>query len=221
MAGATIIAIDGPAGAGKSTVARLVAERLGLRMLDTGAMYRAVTLRVLERGLAPADAAACAGAARALRLEFGADGKLWVDGQPGEPGIRAERVTRAVSAVSAHPEVRVAIVARQRELAEQWGGLVAEGRDTTSQVFPSAAHKFFLTASAAERARRRASELGSPERAAEIRRDIEERDRLDSTRAHSPLVHVSGAVLIDTDGLTAEQVAEAIVRQVGERTRRA
>jgi cytidylate kinase len=209
-----IIAMDGPAGAGKSTVARRVAAALGLTFLDTGAMYRAVTLAVLERGAQPDDADACAALARDLALDFDASGRIRIDGRPGEPEIRSERVTRLVSIVSAHPGVRRAIAARQRELGERPPGVVAEGRDTTTVVFPDADHKFFLTASPEERARRRAAEEGTPERAGEIRRELERRDELDSRRAHSPLVRSPQAVLVDTDRLTVDEAVAAILAAV-------
>ena len=194
-----IIAMDGPAGAGKSTVARKVAAAFGLTFLDTGAMYRAVTLAVLERGLDPSDAESCGEVASALVLDFDDDGRVRIDGRPGEPEIRGARVTGLVSTVSAHAPVRTAIVARQRELAARPPGVVAEGRDTTTVVFPAADLKVFLTASPAERARRRAEQEGTPERAAAIERDLERRDHLDSTRAHSPLVRADDAVCVDTE----------------------
>ena len=206
--------MDGPAGAGKSTVARRVAAALGLTFLDTGAMYRAVTLAVLERDARPDDADACAALARALALDFDEGGRIRIDGRPGEPAIRAQRVTRHVSTVSAHPGVRRAIVARQRELGARPPGVVAEGRDTTTVVFPDADHKFFLTASPEERARRRAAELGTPERASEIRKELEHRDEQDSRRAHSPLVRAPEAVLLDTDRLSVDEAVAAVLATV-------
>lgn len=211
-----IIAVDGPAGVGKSTLARALARELGLFFLDTGAMYRAVTLAVLERGLAPGDEAACGAVARALALAFDREGRILVDGRPGEPAIRGPEVTRSVSLVAAHPSVRSAVVARQRELAEERGGVVAEGRDTTTVVFPHAHHKFYLTASVEERARRRAREENALERLAEIRADIERRDRLDSSREHSPLVMAPDARRIETDGLGVEEVLARILVLVRE-----
>lgn len=208
-----IVAIDGPAAAGKSTVARALAERLGLPFLDTGAMYRAVTLVVLERGLDPSDGPACERVAREIELGFDRRGRLVVDDRLGEPDIRSERVTREVSTVSSHPGVRRAIVPLQRAFAAQ-GGAVVEGRDTTSVVFPDADHKFFLMASHEERARRRAAELGKPESEGAIRADIEARDRADSSRADSPLVRVADAVAIETEGRTAEEVTELLLAHV-------
>ena len=213
-----IIAIDGPAGAGKSTVARAVAAELGYLFLDTGAMYRAVTLEVLERGVDPADGEACGAVADTLPLALDGAGRVLVDGREREADLRSRTVTRNVSTVSAHPAVRAAIVARQRDLAAEAGragtGVVAEGRDTTTVVFPEAEHRFFLVASAAERARRRAAQEGTPERHEEILADIRRRDRLDETRAHSPLVRAPGAVVIDSDGLDAEQVTRRILEAV-------
>ncbi len=209
-----IIAVDGPAAAGKSTIARRVARELGLTYLDTGAMYRAVTLAVLRHGDSPADGEACGAVARGLALDFDERGRIRIDGVPGEPAIRGPEVTREVSHVSAHPEVRAAIVAEQRALAARSAGVVAEGRDTTTVVFPRADHKFFLDASPRERARRRALDLGEPGRAAEIQAELERRDRLDSERAHSPLFQAPDAVRIDTDGLSIEQVVERILAEV-------
>lgn len=213
-----IIAMDGPAGAGKSTVARRVARELGLTFLDTGAMYRAITLLALERDVHPSDAAGCAAIARATALGFDADGNVLIDGRPGEPDVRSRTVTLNVSAVSAHPAVREAVVARQRALAAEGPGVVAEGRDVTTVVFPEADHKFFLDASRGERARRRAVQEGVEpddlEALAAIRTDIERRDRLDRTRACSPLVQAPDAVLIRADGLSIDEVVARILEVV-------
>ena len=209
-----IIALDGPAGVGKSSVARALARALGCFFLDTGAMYRAVTLVVLERKLSPGDAAACGEVARALRLDFDAHGRILIDGRPGEPAIRGSDVTAHVSEVSAHPAVREAIVAEQRALAARSQGVVAEGRDTTTVVFPQATFKFYLDASPAERARRRARQEHAPERAAEIQADLERRDRHDSSRAHSPLRAAEDALRIETDGLDLEGVVARILAHV-------
>ena len=207
-----IVAIDGPAASGKSTVARALAARLGLRFLDTGAMYRAVTLAVLERGFDPRDGAACARVAAELDLTFDAEGSLLVDGAPGEPRIRGPRIDAHVSAVAAHPGVRRALVPKQREAARS--GAVAEGRDTTTVVFPRAEHKFFLTASPRERARRRARQEGRPERVDEYAAALEERDAFDRSRADSPLREGPDVVRVDTDGRTVEEVVELLARAV-------
>ena len=215
-----IIAIDGPAGAGKSTVAQRVAHALGLTFLDTGAMYRAVTLEVLERDVHPSDEPACAAVARELGLAFDAEGRILIDGRPGEPDIRSSTVTMNVSAVSAHQGVRDAVVRRQRVLGSLGPGLVAEGRDTTTVVFPDADHKFFLNASVDERARRRALQEGTLERLDDVRADIERRDRLDTTRAHSPLTRADDAIVIEADGLSVQDVVERILDRVQGRTLR-
>jgi len=212
-----IIAIDGPAGAGKSTVAKRVASELGSAFLDTGAMYRAVTLAVLEQGHHPSDAEACERVARALHFEFDDEGRILIDGSPGEPDIRSETVTLNVSAVSAHPGVRAAVVAEQRQIAallEGTRGVVAEGRDTTTVVFPNAGHKFFLNASKEERARRRAEQDGRIDDQQLIRADIERRDKLDTTRAHSPLVKAPDAIEIDGDDMSVEDVVGRILAEV-------
>ena len=172
------IAIDGPAAAGKSTVARQVARELGLTFLDTGAMYRAVTLVALERGIDPHDEEGCARVARSIRMTFDADERIYIDGRPGEPAIRADAVTVAVSPVSAHPAVRAAVVPLQRIEARKRGGIVAEGRDIGSVVFPDADFKFYLDASSEERARRRTEEIGEPWRFDEILASIRRRDHL-------------------------------------------
>ncbi len=206
-----IIAIDGPAAAGKSTVAKIVAEEVGLTFLDTGAMYRAVTLLALERGIDPLDEEACAKVARALRLTFDSRGAIQIDGRAGEPAIRSDAVTRAVSPVSAHSAVRAAVVPMQRIEAEKRGGIVAEGRDIGSVVFPDADFKFYLDASSEERARRRVLEIGTPERFDEIHAAIRHRDHLDSTRKDSPLTVAKDALVIRTDGLDAAKVAERML----------
>lgn len=214
-----IIAIDGPAGSGKSTVARLVARELGLTFLDTGAMYRAVTLAALERGVDPMDADGCAELARSLRLTFDAHGAIEIDGRRAEPAIRSDEVTRWVSAVSAHSSVRAAIVPAQRVEADRRGGIVAEGRDIGTVVFPRADAKFFLTASAEERARRRAQERGEPGRYAELLADIQRRDHHDSTRHDSPLKQAPDALLVDTDGVAPEAVVSQLLEVIRGRSR--
>ena len=211
-----IIALDGPAGVGKSTLARRLARELGLFFLDTGAMYRAVTLAVLRRGLAPEDGEACAELARALELDFDPKGEVRLDGEPGEPAIRGADVTQAVSTVSAHAGVRAAVVARQRAIAEQHSGLVAEGRDTTTVVFPEATHKFFLEASPKERALRRARQEGALDRLEAIQADLERRDRHDSSRKHAPLRAAPDARRIDTEGLGPDEVLARLLAHVRE-----
>ena len=209
-----IIALDGPAGAGKSTVARAVANALNLAFLDTGAMYRAVTLAVLQRGLNPLDEAAVVQVANQINLTFGPDGLIRIDGVAGEPDIRSATVTLNVSAVSAHKGVRDAVVGLQREIGHAAHGLVVEGRDTATVVFPEADHKFFLDASPLERAKRRARQEHREDELEMIQRDIERRDRLDTTRAHAPLRQAEGATLLNTDGKNIDTVVKEILGHV-------
>ena len=209
-----IIAIDGPAAAGKTTVAKEVARRLGATFLDTGAMYRAVTLVVLERGIDPADSEGCGNVSREIALTFDESGAIVIDGRSGEPDIRTPRVDRAVSHVSAHASVREAIVRQQRQVAQRPGHLVAEGRDTTTVVFPNADHKFFLNASSSERAARRARQTGATEEVDSIRADLEERDRLDGSRAIAPLVRADDATEIDTGDRTLDEVVGSILDSI-------
>ena len=209
-----VIAIDGPAGAGKSTVARGLAAELGLRFLDTGAMYRAITLLAREAGIAPGDGPALAALSERAVLDFDLDGFVHADGRALEPEIRAESITAEVSEVSAHPAVRAAIVARQQDFGQSWEGLVAEGRDTTTVVFPEARFRFYLDASAGERARRRAAELGLPEEAERIQAEIEARDAYVSGRAHSPLHLGDGVIHVDTGALAPEEVVACLLERV-------
>ena len=218
MSRAPIVAIDGPAGAGKSTVTRALAGRLGLLYLDTGAMYRALTWWVREQGVDPADAAAIAPLLQDLdlRLLGGADGEqqVLINGHDVSKAIRSPEVTALVSSVAAHACVREALTAQQRAMGVR-GGLVAEGRDIGTAVFPDAECKVFLTATAAERARRRALDLeqqGFPvPPLAELEASIAERDRLDSSREVAPLLQAEDAAEVITDGLTIEEVIEALV----------
>jgi cytidylate kinase len=208
-----VIAIDGPAGAGKSTVARGVAEALGLTYLDSGAMYRCVALAALG-----AEANTAGGAALgelAGRLEIDLDGsRVLLDGEDVSERIRSPEVSEAASRVATHPEVRAAMVERQRALIAS-GGYVAEGRDIGTVVSPDAPLKVFLTANDDERARRRAAETGEPvERvAAEQKR----RDARDIERDHGALRPAEDAVEIDTSGLTVAEVVERIVAMARER----
>lgn len=207
-----VVAIDGPSGAGKSTVARGVAQALGSRVLDTGAMYRSVTLAVLDRCVDPADAEACADVARAADIDL-RDGIL-LDGRDVTAEIRGPAVTAVVSTVSAHPAVRTVLVARQREWADTHGGGVVEGRDIGTVVFPDAAVKVFLTASDDERARRRHRDEAAAAREIDVERvreDLERRDRLDSTRSASPLQAAPDAFVVDTTELAIPDVVAEIV----------
>jgi pantoate ligase/cytidylate kinase len=217
MSRSPIVAIDGPAGAGKSTVTRAFARRLGLLYLDTGAMYRALTWWVRERGVDPGDAAAVAPLLEGLdlRLTGGADGqRVLINGHDVSEAIRAPEVTALVSTVAAHPCVREALTAQQRALGRS-GGLVAEGRDIGTAVFPEAECKVFLTASVAERARRRAEDLRqrgfTVPALAELEDQIAERDRQDSCREVAPLRQADDAVELVTDGMGIEAVIQALV----------
>jgi len=218
MPRAPIVAIDGPAGAGKSTVTRALAERLGLTFLDTGAMYRALTWWVLQQGVDPADPRAVAPLLEGLALDLRPSGEgqvqIKVNGHDVSTAIRSPEVTAVVSTVAAHACVRQSLTTLQQRLGEQ-GGLVAEGRDTGTAVFPHAECKIFLTASVAERARRRARDMQqqgfeAPE-LEELERQIAERDRKDSTRKEAPLQQAPDALLLVTDGMEIEAVIQAMV----------
>ncbi len=195
-----VVAIDGPAGAGKSTVARAVAERLGFTYLDSGAMYRSVALAALERGADPAEIAP------QLRIELGE--RVLLDGRDVSDAIRTTDVSQAASQAAAEPAVRAAMVAEQRRLLAS-GDWVAEGRDIGTVVAPNAELKVFLDAEPQERARRRAAELGvDPET---VRREQAIRDQRDRTREVSPLAPAPGAIVIDTTGLSLDEVVRRIV----------
>ena len=201
-----VIAIDGPAGAGKSTVARALAERLGFTYLDSGAMYRCVALASLERGADPDDGAAVGELARSLSIEL--DGELVrLDSRDVSEAIREPRVSEASSRVSVHPAVREALVAEQRRLIAA-GRFVAEGRDIGTVVSPDAPLKVFLTASAEERARRRAAQTG--EDPAAVLAAQRRRDARDEEREHSALRAAEDAVEVDTTGLSLEQVIDRV-----------
>jgi cytidylate kinase len=207
-----IVAIDGPSGSGKSTVARGVAGRLGLEVLDTGAMYRALTLVVLERGIDPNDGTACAECARELALEIGA--RTLVDGRDVSDAIRGPQVTATVSIVSAHPGVREVLVDRQRAWVAEHSGGVVEGRDIGTVVFPDARMKVFLTASGEERARRRQRDEIAADRRVEVdsvEADLARRDELDSNRTVSPLKIAPDALVVDTTSRDVDDVVAEIV----------
>ncbi len=194
-----VIAIDGPAGAGKSTVARGVAARLGFTYLDSGAMYRGVALAGLEQGREPREVAP--------EVRVDPRSPVTLDGRDVSAAIRTPEVTEAASRAAADPDVRTTLVAQQRALLAS-GDWVAEGRDIGTVVAPEAAVKVFLTADPAERARRRASELGID--AAQVLAEQTIRDERDRTREHSPLKPAAGSVELDTTTMTLEQVIDRI-----------
>ena len=204
-----VITIDGPAGAGKSTIARALAARLGLEYLDTGAMYRAITWAAMRRGLDLQDHLAIAELARDVDLEVGEHGVM-VDGLEATAAIRTPEVTGAVSAVAANSGVRSEMRARQQAWALIRGGGVIEGRDIGSVVFPDAELKLYLTASPRTRAERRVAEAGGD--VDEIERAIATRDEYDSTRADSPLTDAHGPVVVDTTGIGVDEVLDHILR---------
>jgi cytidylate kinase len=195
-----VIAIDGPAGSGKSSVSRALAHRLGIERLDTGAMYRAVAWASLDRSIDPDDRDAVAALARSIDIAVG--DRVSVDGTDVTEAIRGPEVSAAVSAVAANPDVRAVMVRRQREWAAEHGGGVIEGRDIGSVVFPGADLKIYLTASAEERARRR------PEEGADA---VARRDRIDSTRPISPLGVAEGARVIDTTDRPVEDIVDEVM----------
>ena len=208
-----VIAIDGPAGAGKSTVAKGVAGALGFTYFVWGAMYGAVALGALEHVIDPDDGERLGELAWELDINFDRD-SIHLDGKPVEGRIRSPEVTVAASRVSVHPQVRQAMVKRQRELIAS-GNYVAEGRDIGTVVSPESPLKVFLTADEQERARRRAVDSGEP--VDEVRQAIGDRDRRDQERADSPLRRAPGAINIDTTDLTPDEVVEKIAKLARER----
>jgi cytidylate kinase len=216
-----IVAIDGPAGAGKSTAARLLAERLGYALLDTGAIYRTMALRARERGIAWDDGPGVAALAEGLEISFRLEGsinRVFADGADVSSLIRTPEMSDGASRVSALPEVRAALLGLQRRIGGQ-GGVVVEGRDIGTVVFPDAEAKFFLTASTDERARRRAAELraaGKPVDEAKTRAEIVARDERDSTRAAAPLRRADDAIDIDSSALGPGEVVAKMAAIVAE-----
>ncbi|MGH3900891.1 MAG: (d)CMP kinase [Pseudonocardiaceae bacterium] len=218
-----VVAVDGPAGSGKSTVARRLATSLGARYLDTGAMYRAAALGVLRAGVDPYEPDAVHEAVARRHIEVGTDPdapRVLLDGEDVAAEIRGPAVTVAVSPVSAVPQVRHLLVAQQRRIicdaTAAGGGIVAEGRDIGTVVAPDAALKVFLTADEAQRAARRAAQDGV-EDVTEVRRDVERRDRFDSSRAASPLCAAEDAVELDTTALDVDAVLGRLRELVIER----
>lgn len=221
---ALVVAIDGPSGTGKSSVSRRVATALGARYLDTGAMYRIATLHVLRRGVDIGDPVAVAEATSSLPLSIGTDPEadgVQLAGEDVTDEIRGAAVTRAVSAVSAVPEVRTFLVDLQRRIVEQAGRIVVEGRDIGTVVLPDADVKIFLTASAEARALRRNAQNiaeGRGDDFAAVLADVQRRDHLDSTRAVSPLRPAEDSVTVDTSELGIEDVIGRLLLVVGDRT---
>ena len=216
-----IIAIDGPSGAGKSTLGRLLARELGLLYIDTGAMYRAAALAVIESGVSTADEAAVARVVRGSDINLAGDPdslRVMLGGRDVSREIRTEEVSHTASVISAIPEVRRTLVSRQRELGERaGGGVVLDGRDIGTVVFPGADVKFFLTAAPEERAHRRYEEDRMKERDATFEEtliEINTRDRRDTTRQDSPLAAAPDAVLIDSTELSIEGVFERMLEVV-------
>ena len=215
-----IIAIDGPAGAGKSTVTKLVANKLGLLFLDTGAMYRSVTLAVLREGIDLNDHPKVEAIANKSQIQLFANAiagqpmQVWLNGEDITTAIRKPEVTANVSAIAAQSAVREILVKQQQTIG-QAGGVVMEGRDIGTHVFPDAEVKIFLTASVSERAKRRHADLIAQGQVtpplATLEQEISERDRQDSTRTHAPLIQAEDATLVNTDGLTIEEVVDIIV----------
>ncbi len=211
-----MVAIDGPSGAGKSTAARALAQALAYTFVDTGAMYRALALRALRRGISFDDGERLAGLLAESQIQLEDAGRrVRLDGEDVTDAIRSREVSAAASHVSVHPGVRRTMVARQQAIGRD-GGVVLDGRDIGSAVFPDAEVKFYVDADPGERARRRHAELGDKDRAslAEIERDIRERDQQDMTRADSPLVRTPDAIVIDTTGLAPEAVLERMLAAV-------
>lgn len=207
---ALIVAIDGPSGAGKGTIARAIAARLHYRHIDTGAMYRAVAWKAAEARVDLADEARISAIAGSVALDV-EEGRVLVDGQDVAAAIRTSAIDAAAAAVARLPRVRDALIARQRAMGEE-GGVVMEGRDIGTVVFPGADVKIFLDASPEERARRRASDTAHAAGRGTAIRDVatalEERDRSDRTRAASPLIQAPDAIVIDTTGMSIEEAVD-------------
>ncbi|WP_299448790.1 (d)CMP kinase [uncultured Phascolarctobacterium sp.] len=218
-----VVAIDGPAGAGKSTIAKLVAEKLGYAYIDTGAMYRSVAWKFLETGKA-FDEAYISELAKTMVIEFKPEAninRVFVDGVEVTGAIRSAEVTANVSRVAAIGDVREAMVEQQRRMGET-GGVLMDGRDIGTVVFPNAQLKIFLTASVEERAMRRYKELvakGEQVDLAQLQNDIASRDKQDSERAISPLRQAEDALLLDTSDMNIQQVTEKILALVEERAK--
>ncbi len=219
-----IVAVDGPSGAGKSTLGRRLARELGLLYMDTGAMYRAIALAALRANIDLTDAHALARIARDSRIELTGDAdrlQVWLDGEEVSGSLRTEEVAAAASIVSINSDVRRAMVSRQREMArDAKRGVVLDGRDIGTVVFPDAPVKFFLTATPEQRATRRFHQAGESARNYEdVLRDIQERDARDATRGDSPLAIADDAIVIDSTEETAEEVFARMISIIAERGR--
>lgn len=217
---APVIAIDGPSASGKGTVAERVAAALGFHYLDSGALYRLATLQALRRAVPLDDPEALAAAARAMEISF-RDGKLWLDGEDVTQAVREESLSSATSRVAASPQVRAALLARQRGF-RQAPGLVADGRDMGSVVFPDAVLKVFLTAEVGIRAERRHKQLmekGMCAKMADVVEELRLRDARDSNRPVAPLRHYPDALFLDTGGLTIDQAVDQVLAWYRERER--
>jgi cytidylate kinase len=217
-----IIAIDGPAGSGKSTTARLVAKRLGYTYLDTGAFYRALTFKVLDAGVSPEDSASILQLAEKMNIEMQPledKNRVLLNGRDVTPLIREPAVTNAVAPIAANPKVRAIMVEKQRAIGRN-GGVVMEGRDIGTIVFPDADLKIFMHASLEERARRRQEELaamGITRGFEMLKEEIAQRDQTDSNRKYAPLVRAADATLLDTTTMTIAQQVDFIVQELEKR----
>ena len=222
MTRSLVVTIDGPAGAGKSTVAKRLARALDYRLLDTGAIYRAVALSAHRRGVAWSDGAGCAAIAAALPIRFAFVGDVnhvYLDGEDVSAAIRTQEMSSGASQVSALPAVRAALLDLQRRLGAG-GGVVVEGRDTGTVVFPDAEAKFFLTATVRERARRRTEELAAKGQAADlatVEREVIERDERDAGRDVAPMKPADDGVIVDSTGKSLDQVVAEIEAEVRRR----